>query len=198
MNAREIREAIERLRETAWRLEQAYTEGGGEITDETEGLEAERAAVAALLTTEGVDDLGRWLKSKEDELATFKAERTAADARIKSCKRTIDYIKDVVGEILRETGTDKVKGSFYSFAQFDSQKTSVDTDALDAEYLEQVTEAARNAGLPDYCDVAIVTNVKRIQEWGKAQGDVCGFPYLYTEVTPTSKYIKPRGADKEA
>lgn len=184
MTIKEINETLERLREAAWKAEQTYIENGGEVTADTELLEQIKTDAADLLCTEGIDTLGRWLKGKEDELATYKDEKAMADRKIKSVKNTIDFIKRTVGDILRATHQDRVKGSFYSFQQTVSTSTKVDTAAVDAEWLDAVTEAARNAGLPDWADVAIVTNVKRIQ----AVGLDC---YLTTEETPTAKYNKP-------
>lgn len=184
MTIKEINETLERLREAAWKAEQTYIENGGEVTADTELLEQIKTDAADLLCTEGIDTLGRWLKGKEDELATYKDEKAMADRKIKSVKNTIDFIKRTVGDILRATHQDKVKGSFYSFQQTVSTSTKVDAAAVDAEWLDAVTEAARNAGLPEWADVAIITNVKRIQ----AVGLDC---YLTTEETPTAKYNKP-------
>ena len=193
MQFKDIKEALDNLGSITRSLEDLYVEGGGEVTPETEKLEAEKAAIAQLLTGEGIDSLGRWLKGKEDELATYQAEKALADRKIKSVKNTIDFIKYEVGQVLRSTHQDKVKGSFYSFSQFDSTKQTVDTDTLDNEYLEAATEAARNAGLPDFCDVAIVTNVKRITGYAAENGNE-GLEYIIKESTPTCKYTKPAKA----
>lgn len=70
MNTQEINEAIAKLNGLTWDLENAYIENGGEVTEETEKMEAVLAEVKGLLTTEGVDSLGRWLKAKQDEIKT--------------------------------------------------------------------------------------------------------------------------------
>lgn len=189
MNNQDITKALADLTETARALEDAYIDGGGEVTEETERLEAEKSALAKLLTTEGVDSLGRWLRSKEDEVAMWKAEKAAADKRMKSAEKTIDYIRGRVGEVLRATGQEKVKGSFYAFAQAVSTKNSIDGAALDEAYLHIAQDAARKAGLPECIDVALKTNVTRVIDGGLAQ-------YVNTEETPTSKFTKPRKADE--
>lgn len=191
MELHEINAAIEQLNRTAWDLENAYIENGGEVTEDTEALEAAGETLRELLTTEGVDTLGRWLKSKQDEIATAKAEKAAADARIKSLQKTEEYIKGRITEILQATGTEKVKGTFYSFAQTTSRKTSLLTEALDDAYLDLVTEAARNAGLPGCIDVALKTTSTRLQEAG-AEFDA----FVEVEETPSVKFTKPR-APKE-
>lgn len=187
MNTQEINAALAALNATSWDLETAYIENGGEVTEETENLEARLAAVKELLTTDGVDSLGRWLKAKQDEILAAKAEKAAADARIKALQRTEEYIKGEISRILIATGTEKVKGTFYSFAQATSTKTSVLTEALDDAYLEAVTAAARAAGLPECVDVALKTTTTRLKEAGE---DMAAF--VDVESSPSVKFTKPR------
>ena len=116
MKYQDIQDALCTLARLSEELEDQYIENEGEITPEAEALEAQKDAVADLLTGEGVDTLGRWLKSKEDELATYKAEKAAADRRIKSVRNTIDFVKAKIAEVMAATGTQKAKGSFYGFS----------------------------------------------------------------------------------
>lgn len=187
MNTQEINAALAALNATSWDLETAYIENGGEVTEETETLEARLAAVKKLLTTDGVDSLGRWLKAKQDEIVAAKAEKAAAYARIKALQKTEEYIKGEISRILIATGTEKIKGTFYSFAQATSTKTSVLTEALDDAYLEAVTAAARAAGLPDCVDVALKTTTTRLKEAGE---DMAAF--VEVECRPSVKFTKPR------
>lgn len=191
MNTQEISAALADMARTSIYLEQIYEENGGEITEETTALEDQAAAIRTLLTTEGIDSLGRWLKSKEDEKATYKAEKAAADRRIKSIDKTIDFIKREIGRILRETGQERVKGTFYTFKQLDSQKTTFDAEALDAEYLDLVTEAARNAGLPACIDVALKTSASRLQEDERLAA------LVNVEETKTCSFTKPKKAEEK-
>jgi hypothetical protein len=91
MKYNEIQDALETLARVSSELENRYIETEGEITPETEELEDQLAAIRQLLDG-GIDDLGRWLKAKEDEKATYKAEKAAADRRIKSVDNTIAFI----------------------------------------------------------------------------------------------------------
>ena len=116
MNYKDIQSALEALARSTYEFENLMEENGGEFTPEAEQLEAQRQALTDLLSGDGIDTLGRWLKSKEDEKATYKAEKAAADARIKSVDKTIDFIKHEISRILMTTGQEKAKGSFYSFA----------------------------------------------------------------------------------
>lgn len=189
MNNQEITKALADMARTSMYLEEVYENNGGEITEETAALEDQVEALRTLLTTEGVDSLGRWLKAKEDEKATYKAEKAAADRRIKAVDKTIDYIKQEIGRVLRETEQEVVKGSFYTFKQLDAKKTSFDAEALDEEYLDLVTEAARNAGLPSCIDVALMTSASRLQEDERLAALVS------VDTTETCTFTKPRKAE---
>ena len=191
MNYADIQSALAALAQTSGALEDAYIENGGEITEQTATLEDQKAALRELLSGEGIDSLGRWLKSKEDEKASWKAEKAACDRHIKAVDQTIDFIKVTVGQVLRELGEEKAKGSFYTFSQYNSVRTSCDTEAIDAEWLEAATEAARNAGLPSWCDIAIKPSATRLKE---SLDEMNGGPdaaYLLIENTPTCKFTKP-------
>ena len=192
MNIQEINNAIVALQRAAWDLENEYMENGGEVTENTEQIEQQMDVIRELLTTEGVDSLGRWLKSKQDEIATAKAEKQAAEQRIRSLQRTEEYIKDRIGQLLRATDTEKVKGIYYSFAQAVSTKNSVNTEAINDSYLNVVKEVVRQAGLPDYIDVELKTTATRLKEAG--EDAAC---YLVETTTDTIRFTKPRAA-KEA
>ena len=194
MTYKDIKSAIDALGAISAELENAYIENGGEVTAETQELEGQIAAISDLLEGEGIDTLGRWLKSKEDEKATYKAEKAAAEARIKSIDKTIDFVKVAIGQVLRATGREKVKGAFYAFSQYTSTKTSYNAEKVDEDYLEAATEAARAAGLPGYIDVSLKTNATRIADWAKTHEDE-GSGYLSVETSETCKFTKPRKAE---
>ena len=192
MKYQDIQDALCNLARLSEELEDQYIENEGEITPEAEALEAQKDAVADLLTGEGIDTLGRWLKSKEDELATYKAEKAAADRRIKSVRNTIDFVKSKIAEVMKATGTEKAKGSFYGFSAYVSEKTTLNEYELERRWLDEVTEAARNAGLPGYIDVALKTTATRVKEWAQThdgQGDI----YLVTDTADAVRFTKPRG-----
>ena len=93
MNNTEIRDALSRLHEMENFLEEEYENNGGEVTEHTEAQESAIAALRELLTTEGVDSLGRWLKAKEDQIKSLKAEKDSVTRQINAANNTIDYIK---------------------------------------------------------------------------------------------------------
>ena len=115
MNNNDIKAALAALSETMILLEEEYLENGGEVTEYTATMEANIERLKVLLTTEGVDSLGRWLKSREDALKGLKAEKDSVTRQIKSCENTIEYIKTMVNRVLISTEQEKVKGTFYSF-----------------------------------------------------------------------------------
>ena len=149
----ELQDALARVARLSYDLEDKYIENDGEVTEETQNMEAEIADLQDLLSGDGIDLLGRWLKSKEDELKTYKAEKEAAARRMKSVENTIDFVKSKITEVLKATDQQKVKGVFYSFAQAVSNTTKVDTDILNQKYLAVAEEldstdsshASRNA-----------------------------------------------------
>ena len=196
MKYQDIQDALCNLARLSEELEDQYIENEGEVTPEAEALEAQKDAVADLLTGEGIDTLGRWLKSKEDELATYKAEKAAADRRIKSVRNTIDFVKSKIAEVMKATGTEKAKGSFYGFSAYVSEKTTLNEYELERRWLDEVTEAARNAGLPGYIDVALKTTATRVKEWAQThdgQGDI----YLVTDTADAVRFTKPRKAKED-
>ena len=193
MDAKQIKQATDDLAIMSYLLEQDYINNEGEVTDETERKERQIAALKDLLTTEGIDSLGHWLKAKEDEIKTLKAEKDYLDRRIKSHANTIDYIKHVANGILKAAGVEYVKGALgYKFTRTVSSTTSVRSEDLDAKYLDLVTKAARNAGLPACIDVALKTNATRLQEAGEDFGK-----YVAVALDDTCTFGKPR-AKKEA
>lgn len=195
MDYKELQDILSSLDYASYKLEETFAENEGEVTEETDLLEAEVSALKTLLNTEGVDYLGRWLKGKEDKRKAIKAEMDYLKRQAAAIDETIAFIKAKISEVMRATGCEKVKGSLgYTFATYTSEKTTVEMDNIEFDYLDEVTEAARNAGLPEFCDVAIVTNATRIKEYFEAHGVAPA--YLKTTTSETVRFTKPR-ANKE-
>lgn len=191
METKEIKRAIDDLAIMSHLLEDDYVNNGGEVTEETERKERQIAALRELLTTEGIDSLGHWLKAKEDEVANLKAEKAYIDRKIKANAQTMDYIKTVANGILKAGGVEAVKGALgYKFTRYESVKTSVLTDELDKDWLDLVTKAARDAGLPDCIDVALKTTATRLEDAYYDQ-------YVNKETADTCKFNKPRVAKED-
>lgn len=192
MTSREIDGLLDRMRQLTGDLEAMYIENGGEATPATEAADAEIGAIAETLLTEGVDSLGRWLRSKQDEAAAIKAEQNYLARRKDSVENTVYYIKVKITEIMAATGRTKVKGELgYAFVAYDAVKTTVDADRLSEEYGAAVEKAVRDAGIPEWVTVRLGANSTLIPE-GQELPDV-----FDQSVTPFVKFTKPRAA-KEA
>jgi hypothetical protein len=193
MTNQEITEAIVTLRQTSAQLEDAYIDNGGEMTADTERLENEKAALRDLLTTDGVDTLGRWLKSKEDEAKTIKAEADYITRRRKAVENSVEYVKARIAEVLAATGTDKVKGgNGYSFTATESVDTTVDRDALREAWLGIVEAAARAAGLPAFINVELKVSTSAAAQCDELPG------YVTRTRRPSVTFRKPRANKEDA
>lgn len=176
-------------------LEDLYIENEGEVTEETELAEAEISGLQELLSGEGIDMLGGWLKAKEDRKKALKAEKDYITRQMTAIDGTIDFIKDKITEVLKKTGKDKVKGERgYSFTASHSVKTEVDKDVLKALYADKVEEAIRAAHIPAYVGVSLTASSTKASEFGVLEGDEEIFT---TTEKDTVTFRKPK-ASKEA
>ena len=172
MDYKEMNQVLATLDQATIALEETYMENEGEITEETEHMEQEISGLQELLTTEGIDLLGGWLKAKEDKKKSLKAEKDYITRQISAIDETIDFIKDKVTEVMKATGQDKIKGDRgYSFTATHSVKTDVDKDVLKALYADKVEEAIRAAHIPAYISVSLTASSTKANELGVLEGD---------------------------
>ena len=172
MDYKELNQALATLDQATIALEETYMENEGEITEETEQMEQEISGLQELLTTEGIDLLGGWLKAKEDKKKSLKAEKDYITRQMSAIDETIDFIKDKVTEVMKATGQDKIKGDRgYSFTATHSVKTDVDKDVLKALYADKVEEAIRAAHIPAYVGVSLTASSTKANELGVLEGD---------------------------
>ena len=197
MDYKELNQILANLDQAMVTLEETYVENEGEVTEETEQMEAQISGLQELLTTDGIDLLGGWLKSKEDRKKALKAEKDYITRQMAAIDETIEFIKAKVNQILVATGQEKVKGARgYSFAATTSVKTLVNKEELDDMWVDAMTQECRIAGLPEYIDIELKTNVTKIKQYAE-QNDGEGEQWLITESTPSVRFTKPR-ASKEA
>ena len=172
MDYKELNQALATLDQATIALEETYMENEGEITEETEHMEQEISGLQELLTTEGIDLLGGWLKAKEDKKKSLKAEKDYITRQMAAIDETIDFIKDKVTELMKATGQEKIKGDRgYSFTATHSVKTDVDKDVLKALYADKVEEAIRAAHIPAYVGVSLTASSTKANELGVLEGD---------------------------
>lgn len=195
MDYKEMNQVLADLDQAMVTLEETYIENEGEVTEETEQMEAQISGLKELLTGEGIDLLGGWLKAKEDRKKSLKAEKDYITRQMAAIDETIEFIKTKVNQILVATGQEKVKGARgYSFAATISSKTEVDKDALKRAYEIPVYEAIRAAGVPVYIGVSLTASSTKAAEVGLQDGDEDIF---VTTEKPSVRFTKPR-ASKES
>ena len=172
MDYKEMNQVLATLDQATNALEETYMENEGEITEETEQMEQEISGLQELLTTEGIDLLGGWLKAKEDKKKSLKAEKDYITRQMSAIDETIDFIKDKVTEVMKATGQEKIKGDRgYPFTATHSVKNDVDKDVLKALYADKVEEAIRAAHIPAYVGVSLTASSTKANELGVLEGD---------------------------
>lgn len=194
MDYKEMNEVLAKLSQATSNLEEMYAENEGEITEATEQAEAQIACLKELLTTEGVDLLGRWLKSKEDHKKALKAEKDYLTRQMAAIDETIDFIKVKVNQVLTAAGQERIKGANgYAFKATTSVTTSVDKEILKANYQVKIDDLLRRAEIPDYIGFTLTASSTKANEVGIAQGDE---ELFITTQKETCTFTKPR-ANKE-
>jgi hypothetical protein len=195
MDYKELNQVLADLDQAMFTLEDLYIEGEGEVTEETEQMEAQISGLKELLTKDGIDLLGGWLKAKEDKKKSLKAEKDYITRQMSAIDETIEFIKDKITEVMKATGQEKIKGDRgYSFTASHSVKTEVDKDVLKALYADKVEEAIRAAHIPAYVGVSLTASSTRANELGVLEGDEEIFS---TTEKDTVTFRKPK-ASKEA
>lgn len=194
MNNKEINSMIESLNVTMMAFEDYMIENEGVCDETSDQMEEQIAVLKELLTTEGVDSLGRWLKAKEDEIKTLKAEKDSVTRQINATNGTIDYIKARINQVLVAAGTDKVKGTFYSFTPTTSTKTEVNKEVLKLMYEQKVKDALVQAHIPAYVGVSLTASATKADEVGLNEGDE---ELFIRTSTPSVRFTKPRAKKEE-
>ena len=196
MNTREL---IEKIQHARFELDAALEENGGELTPELLAQYDTLEDMKALLAGEGIDDLGRWLKSVQDEGAALKAEADAAARRVKNNNGYEDYVKGLIGQAMdlldlptNDKGEKVAKGQFYGFKRTTSTHSSVNADALDMAFLEAAEHAVRLAGIPTWVGIKLTTTTKELRAAG---GDAMA--YLDEGTAPALSFTKPRANQKK-
>lgn len=194
MKVQEIEYAIAMLNALKWSLEQEYMDNGGEVTEQTIESEERIESMKSLLSSEGVDSLGRWMKSVEDETKSYKAERDFVNRRIKANDNLLEYIKGLVNRVLVATEQEKVKGTFYSFAATTSETTSVDKEILNDLFLEAVDKKLRggkNPVIPVDVTITLGASIKNVPEGAEIPA------YYLHNSKPSVRFTKPRASKEE-
>ena len=195
MDYKEMNQVLADLDQAMVTLEETYIENEGEVTEETEQMEAQISGLKELLTGEGIDLLGGWLKAKEDRKKSLKAEKDYITRQMAAIDETIEFIKGKINQVMVATGIQKLVGARgYTFTPTISTKTEVDKDVLKALYADKVEEAIRAAHVPAYVGVTLTASSTKAADLGVVEGDE---EIFVTTEKPTIRFTKPR-ASKEA
>ena len=190
MDYKELQQALSQLEEVMNNLEELYILNEGECTEESDKMEVEVDTLKGLLSKDGIDMLGRWLKSKEDRKKSLKAEKDYITRQMTSIDKGIEYIKSMINKVMVATGQEKVKGDRgYSFATTISTKTDINKDVLKALYADKVEEAIRSAHIPAYVGVSLTASSTKATELGIVEGDEDIF---VTMSKPSVRFGKPK------
>lgn len=192
MNNKEINTIIESLNETMYCFENLLIENEGEFTDDAQQLDEQINILKDLLTTEGIDSLGRWLKAKEDEIKSLKAEKDYITRRISAGNNTIDYIKSQMHRVMSAAGIEEIKGANgYKFQSTISKTTSVDKDILKEMFQAKVKEAVKDV-IPADVTITLGASVSLL---GDVEDE--NLPaYYQVSRSPSCKFTKPRASKK--
>ena len=190
MEYKELQQALSQLEEVMNNLEELYIMNEGECTEESERMEVEVDTLKGLLSGDGIDMLGRWLKSKEDRKKALKTEKDYITRQMASIDKGIEYIKSMINEVMVATGQEKVKGDRgYSFATTISTKTDINKGVLKALYADKVEEAIRSAHIPAYVGFTLTASSTKATELGVVEGDEDIF---VTMSKPSVRFGKPK------
>lgn len=195
MNNKEINSLIESLNASMWAFENYMVENDGVCDEASDQMEEQIGILKDLLTTEGIDSLGRWLKAKEDEIKSLKAEKDYITRKINAATGTIDYIKSQMNKLLKASGMEEIKGANgYKFQVTTSTKTEVDKDVLKTIYADRIEEAIRAAHIPAYVDVTLTASSTKAAEFGIVDGDE---EIFHTTEKPSVRFTKPRASKED-
>lgn len=195
MNNKEINSMIESLNASMWAFENYMVENDGVCDEASDQMEEQIGILKDLLTTEGIDSLGRWLKAKEDEIKSLKAEKDYITRKINAATGTIDYIKSQMNKLLKASGMEEIKGANgYKFQVTTSTKTEVDKDVLKTIYADRIEEAIRAAHIPAYVGVTLTASSTKAAEFGIVEGDE---EIFHTTEKPSVRFTKPRASKEE-
>ena len=206
MNNKEINSLIESLNASMWAFENYMVENEGVCDEASDQMEEQIGILKELLTTEGIDSLGRWLKAKEhggyfvallkekDEIKSLKAEKDYITRKINAATGTIDYIKTQMNKILTAAQMEEIKGANgYKFKVTTSTKTEVDKEILKALFLDKVEKKLRggkNPVIPADVTFSLGASVSLVPEGAKLPS------YYMRTSSPSCQFSKPR-ASKE-
>lgn len=188
---KDIREALYRLKQIQFTLNNTYEENGGEVTEETSSMEEMKEAILYMMENGGVDHLARLLNSVKADIDQYKAEQDFLKRQQKKSENFQEDILECVNIAMEELGAEKMKGDFgYSFAQHVASSTKPDTKLIRELFYEDVERAIREANVcPEHITFTLSASSSKLKE-GEPMPD-----YFTTTTRARATYRKPRKAD---
>lgn len=188
---KDIREALYRLKQIQFTLNNTYEENGGEVTEETSSMEEMKGAILYMMENGGVDHLARLLNSVKADIDQYKAEQEFLKRQQKKSENFQEDILECVNIAMEELGAEKMKGDFgYSFTQHVASSTKPDTKLIRELFYEDVERAIREANVcPEHITFTLSASSSKLKE-GEPMPD-----YFTTTTRARATYRKPRKAD---
>jgi hypothetical protein len=188
---KDIREALYRLKQIQFTLNNTYEENGGEVTEETSSMEEMKGAILYMMENGGVDHLARLLNSVKADIDQYKAEQDFLKRQQKKSENFQEDILECVNIAMEELGAEKMKGDFgYSFAQHVASSTKPDTKLIRELFYEDVERAIREANVcPEHITFTLSASSSKLKE-GEEMPD-----YFTTTSRGRATFRKPRKAD---
>lgn len=188
---KDIREALYRLKQIQFTLNNTYEENGGEVTEETSSMEEMKEAILYMMENGGVDHLARLLNSVKADIDQYKAEQDFLKRQQKKSENFQEDILECVNIAMEELGAEKMKGDFgYSFAQHVASSTKPDTKLIKELFYEDVERAIRAANVcPEHITFTLSASSSKLKE-GEEMPD-----YFTTTSRGRATFRKPRKAD---
>lgn len=188
---KDIREALYRLKQIQFTLNNTYEENGGEVTEETSSMEEMKGAILYMMENGGVDHLARLLNSVKADIDQYKAEQDFLKRQQKKSENFQEDILECVNIAMEELGAEKMKGDFgYSFTQHVASSTKPDTKLIKELFYEDVERAIRAANVcPEHITFTLSASSSKLKE-GEEMPD-----YFTTTSRGRATFRKPRKAD---
>ena len=166
MTVREIRDILERLREEKFRLQVELEDNGGEVTESVLSREEAIASLKQLLLSkDGVDSLGRFMRANQYEIQGYRDEKKHLDVLIKKTESYNDLLLGLIDEALKECEVECAKGGLgYSFTHNTSVTTSVDTKMLRERFLKKAQDAMYAAGVPNDVTISLSASISKVSK----------------------------------
>ena len=191
MTHAEIKESLALFQRLHEQREDILWENEGEETEEVIDLEEQKLAIARLLNTDGTDALGRWMMTVQSQADAYDLEIKKLQNLKKNCKNTQDYIKQLMGQILRTTldgdgnPINETRGTLYRFKASTSVTNTIDKERLNEDFMDLV-----NLRLRGYLPLGIEVELKLTTTAAKDNDDLKD--YIITKTEETSTFYKPK------